>query len=315
MKTENIYDAISGFDEKYVSASDNSDAIRLCFRKNRARKIKMIGTVCACTVVVMASGWIGSQRWLGKKPSVEQNTFVPQESTSVSADQTTGQMQDQQTTVEEQTTSPAKETESRVSKTEKQTQATRNDNLNRQEPTSKTPQTNVPPSTKAGEKTTASLVEFTSVEATTVVDQPKIQYKDVSVDYNTAKAYFGHDIVPCSRNDFIGYSVNLTGYNIRLVDSDGNNNEQETKCLSLTYLFTKGSIVLYDQGKTGKITPTGNRQEYRGKTFYVHIPEFNGDNIRIGYYPTGTSGIGYQAHFNSGSDVNEIIDLMLSLEM
>ena len=133
MRTENIYDAISGFDEEYVSASDNNDAIRLSFRKNRARKIKMIGTVCTCAVVVMVSGWIGSQGWFGKKPPVEQNPFVPQESTSVSDDQTTGQAQDQQTTVGEQsTTEPAKETESRISKREAQTQTTQTDNPNRE---------------------------------------------------------------------------------------------------------------------------------------------------------------------------------------
>ena len=110
MRTESIYDAISGFDEEYVSASDNSDAIRLSFRKNRARKIKTIGTVCVCAAVVIASGWIGSQGWFGKKPPVGQNTFVPQESISVSDDRTTGQTQDRQTTVEEQLTEPAKET-------------------------------------------------------------------------------------------------------------------------------------------------------------------------------------------------------------
>ena len=320
MRTENIYDAISGFDEEYVSASDNNDAIRLSFRKNRARKIKMIGTVCTCAVVVMVSGWIGSQGWFGKKPPVEQNPFVPQESTSVSDDQTTGQAQDQQTTVGEQsTTEPAKETESRISKREAQTQTTQTDNPNRENPTTKPSrtdvssttkpsQTNAPSTTKDKEKPTASSVEPTSVDATTVVDKPQNVYKDVSVDYNTAKSYFGHSIVPCNRSDFTGYSV-------LLVSPNGNNNEQGTKCLSLTYLFTKGSVVLYDQGKTGKITPTGNRQEYRGKIFYVHTPEFNGDNIRIGYYPTGESGVAYQANFNSGSDVNEIMDLILSLEM
>lgn len=110
MRTENIYDAISGFDEEYVFASDNNDAIRLSFRKNRARKIRMIGTVCTCAVVVMVSGWIGSQGWFGKKPPVERNTFVPQESTSVSDDQTIGQTQGRQTTVGKQSTEPAKET-------------------------------------------------------------------------------------------------------------------------------------------------------------------------------------------------------------
>ena len=184
MRTENIYDAISGLDEKYVTASDNSDAIRLSFRKNRAPKIKMIGTVCACTVVVMVSGWIGSQGWFGKKPPVESNTFVPQESTFVSDDQTNGQTQERQTTVgERSTTGPAKETESRAPKTEKQTQATRTDDRNRQEPTTKAartdvnsttkpPRTDVPPTTKARETSTTS-----SEIPSDIVTQP-IQHGD-----------------------------------------------------------------------------------------------------------------------------------------
>ena len=148
MRTENIYDAISGLDEKYVTASDNSDAIRLSFRKNRAHKIKMIGTVCACTVVVMVSGWIGSQGWFGKKPPTEQNTFVPQESASVSDNRTTGKTQDWQTTVTEQPTEPVKEMESRIQKTENHTQTVTTGNQNRLEPTTKALQTDAYSTTK-----------------------------------------------------------------------------------------------------------------------------------------------------------------------
>ncbi len=68
MNTANIYDAISGFDEKYVSAADDTDAIRSSFRKNRARTVKITGTVCACAAVVIAAVWIGSQSRFGKTP-------------------------------------------------------------------------------------------------------------------------------------------------------------------------------------------------------------------------------------------------------
>ena len=73
MNTENIYDAVSGVDKKFVSAADDTDTIRLSFKRNRARKTKIIGSVVCCTVLVLAAGWISSQNWFGKTPSVTPN--------------------------------------------------------------------------------------------------------------------------------------------------------------------------------------------------------------------------------------------------
>lgn len=157
---------------------------------------------------------------------------------------------------------------------------------------------------------TPEPVDPSSTVATTIVNNEEQQYiyKDVIVGYDTAKMYFKHPIVPCDKNDFTGYSV-------LLVTPNENNNESGTDCLSLTYLFTNGSIDLHDQDKTGKVTPTAKQYEYHGRTFYVHTAEYNGDQIKIGYYPTGENGIAYQAYFNSRSDINEIMDLILSLEL
>ena len=133
-------------------------------------------------------------------------------------------------------------------------------------------------------------------------------YQDMAVDYDTARETFGHPILPCTDDGF-------TGYNVLLANKNGTIGENGTVCLSVTYLFTNGSVELRDQAKTGEITPTGKPYEYRGETFYVHTPEFNGDQIRIGYYPTGKSGIAYQAHFNGRADVNGIMELILSLAL
>ena len=147
MRTEAIYDAISGFEEAYVSAAENTDAIRLSFRKHRTRQIQMIGTACACAAVMLAAGWIGSQGWFGKRPPAAPGGFVTgenisvsddlttlhtakeqteaRESTSVSDDPITEQTQNRPTTAKEpSTTEPVKETESRNSKTEKNTAQT-----------------------------------------------------------------------------------------------------------------------------------------------------------------------------------------------
>ena len=70
MNTENIYDAVSGVDQQFVSAADDTDAIRLSFKKNRARKTKIIGSVVCCAVLVLAAGWASFQNRFGKTPSV-----------------------------------------------------------------------------------------------------------------------------------------------------------------------------------------------------------------------------------------------------
>ena len=183
MNTSAIYDAISGFDEAYVSAAENTDAIRQSFHKRRTRQIQMIGTVCACAAVMLAAGWIGSQGWFGQKPPAAPNGFVTRESTAVSDDSITEQTQNRPTTVEERSTEPAKETESRVSKTEDHTRTAPAVNPTRQEPTTKPSQTdvhattkslltNVPPTTKARETSTTS-----SEIPSDIVTQP-IQHGD-----------------------------------------------------------------------------------------------------------------------------------------
>ena len=77
MNTANIYDAISGFDEKYVAAADDAEAMRRSFRKKRARNVKIVGTVCACAALILAAGWLGAQGRFGKTPAVTpDNTTV-----------------------------------------------------------------------------------------------------------------------------------------------------------------------------------------------------------------------------------------------
>ena len=311
MNIENIYDAISCFDEKYVSEADNIDSVRESFQKNRSHKIKTVSAIFVCAAVVIATGWIGSQGWLEEKLDRAKKTTVTQEVTTIADNQLEGRTLIQQTPVEKPSTTPANEIESRHSGIENDIQISTTINQNQQESRSNATQTSSYPfSTKITEKPMTHAVESTSVEASTIANRevPQNAYQDVIVNYETAKAYFMHPIISCKRNDFTGYSVLI--YN-----PSGNISEQGTKCLSVTYLFTNGSVVLKDQDITGKVTPTGKKYEYQGKTFYVHTPEFNGDQIRIGYFPTGESGIAYQAHFNSGTDVNMIMDLLLSLEI
>ena len=91
MNNKVIYDAVSGVSEEYLSAADDTDAIRRSFQKDRSRRTKIIGTVCACAVLVLAAGWISSQGWFGKTPAV-----LPGD-TNISDQQITGQPASQPT--------------------------------------------------------------------------------------------------------------------------------------------------------------------------------------------------------------------------
>ncbi len=84
MNNDVIYDAFSGINEEYLSVADNTDAIRHSFKKNRAKKTKIIGSVVCCAVLVIAAGWISSQNWFGKTPSV-----MPNETTNAGSHLTT----------------------------------------------------------------------------------------------------------------------------------------------------------------------------------------------------------------------------------
>ena len=128
MNNDIIYDAFSGVREEYLSAADNADAIRHSFKRNRARKTKIIGSVVCCAALVLAAGWIGSQNWFQKTPAVlpgnttianqpvseqpssqpteAQPGIIPQETVA-----TTDSDNRQQTTVEERPSPPEKETE------------------------------------------------------------------------------------------------------------------------------------------------------------------------------------------------------------
>ncbi|MBR0537011.1 MAG: hypothetical protein IJK40_02590, partial [Clostridia bacterium] len=77
MNDDVIYDAFSGVDEEYLSAADDTDAIRLSFQRDRTRTVKIIGTVCACVCFVLAAVWTGAQRLPGKTPSALPDETVP----------------------------------------------------------------------------------------------------------------------------------------------------------------------------------------------------------------------------------------------
>ncbi|MBQ9879815.1 MAG: hypothetical protein IJM45_05205 [Clostridia bacterium] len=135
-------------------------------------------------------------------------------------------------------------------------------------------------------------------------------YEDLTVDYETAREIFGHPIRECEREDFVKYEA-------LMVYPDGAENPEKYYCPVLYYVFIDGSVDLRDQDRTegNVIIPASGAREYKGRTFYVHLPEFNGDRISVWYFPTGNSGICYQAFFDSRKDVNEIMEMIISIEI
>ena len=144
MNTENIYDAVSGVDQQFVSAADDTDAIRLSFKKNRARKTKIIGSVVCCAALVLAAGWISSQNWLSKTPSVMPNettnagshltaptqtepTETQPGSVPPATDSTQGSEDRQPTTIGEQPSTSDKETEVPASSADNETRPSQAD--------------------------------------------------------------------------------------------------------------------------------------------------------------------------------------------
>ena len=137
---------------------------------------------------------------------------------------------------------------------------------------------------------------------------PGAVFTSMEVSYAEAKEAFAHPIAACETDQF-------TGYQIGLICPNGDSSASDTVCLSVTYLFTNGSVCLTDQDRlSGSVTPEGEPYPYRGNLFYVQAPDTYDDHLRIGCFPTQESGIAYQAVFDRAADPNEIMDLLLSLK-
>lgn len=320
MTSADLLYAISAANEEYAYESGQFSVVAAAIKADRKKNLQRFAAIGISAVLCIAV--------FGAVKSMPQffKVFTPTDTTTIHApnwNDPTGTSTTPAITGTENTTEedvgliPSENQESTtgngneypVTNHENPTQPEQTSNEDRQEPSVQTPQTEAPSTTKIADTPTAPSVEASSVVATTIVNQeePHTVYQDVTVDYETAKIYFKHPIVPCNRNDF-------NGYNVLLGSPDGDINSNETTCLSVTYLFTNGSVDLRDQDRTGEINPMGNSYSYGGRTFYVHMPEFNGDRLRVAYFPSGRSGIAYQASFGRNTDVNAVIDIIISLE-
>lgn len=157
---------------------------------------------------------------------------------------------------------------------------------------------------------TADESEKTGAVSSAKPAVPNAVHTNLSVSYEEAKERFGYPIEECTRSDFLGYKVGI-------VSQNGKTDSKEAFCLDLTYEFENGLVYIADQDRSsGKIADNGVKQyEYKGRIFVEEQDSGTDGKIHIGYYPTDMGGLGYRAIFDKDTDINEIMDTIISLEL
>ena len=321
--------AIAGIDDGIVSASGQFSAVESSIKAERKRafqRFAAIGIAAALCIAVFGVMKLTPEfpRFFAPSDTTEIQTPEGPDSSEardiavVTEPRTTGDEGPDTIPFEEQAATAVSETEIPSTSAVQASQTVPASDP--EHPETQPPPTEAPSSTNTQEapaflsevpSSAEPSAEPTSVSPTTVQnpDAQEDVYQDLVVDYETAKNRFEHPIRSCERSDF-------TNYRVVIVSPGGDIDAGGAYCLSVTYVFTNGYVDLRDQNRmTEGIIPTGHAYEYQGRTFYVHEPAFNGDRIRVEYFPAGKSGIAYQAGFDKQSGAEEIMDLILSVEI
>ena len=157
--------------------------------------------------------------------------------------------------------------------------------------------------------TTLTPVQPPTEEPRDFDDLPYAVHTDLDVSYEEAKERFGHAVSECTRSDFLGYTIGI-------VSQRGDIYSDRAFCLDVAYKFINGTIAVIDQDKmSGSRATYGPAQyDYRDRIFQDET-FINDEQITIGYYPDGDSGLAYVAVFDRSADIYEIMDLIISLEI
>ena len=157
--------------------------------------------------------------------------------------------------------------------------------------------------------TTLPPVQPPTEEPTDFDDLPYAVHTDLDVSYEEAKERFGHAVSECTRSDFLGYTIGI-------VSQRGDIYSDRAFCYDVAYKFINGTIAVIDQDKmSGSRATYGPLQyDYRDRIFQDET-FINDEQITIGYYPDGDSGLAYVAVFDRSADIYEIMDLIISLEI
>ena len=122
-------------------------------------------------------------------------------------------------------------------------------------------------------------------------------------DYETAVELFGHELVPCTEDNFEGYSLHWVG-------ADGG---QDVTYDAVDYRFSNGLIQVEDRsGSCDWFLEDTESVVYNGETFFVKDAPREG-YTSVQYYPERENGLGYAACFVSEMEQGEVFELILSL--
>lgn len=330
MNSRDLLCAVAGIDESFVRESEQFSAVAAKIKAERQRerqKATAVVLAAAVCVAMFLTIKLAPPSFRLFAPSGVTNVNTPGQNSpsdggNAVVDPVPGTTADQNavSATAGEPTSAVKETEGIPSTAGDRKPSAPAGETTRRETATEKPVTEAPPATTAPEKPTSSEATAPPVPSTEPPTKPSTDsgepgttpgavYSSVNVSYKEAKEIFGHPIVSCASGSFIGYQVGV-------VSRNGNIHESGAFCLSVTYRFSNGSINLQDQDRSaGSVAHnTGERYEYGGRTFYVS-EGYADDGLYVGYFPTGDDGIAYQAFFDEDTDVYEIMDLMISVEL
>lgn len=128
------------------------------------------------------------------------------------------------------------------------------------------------------------------------------------LDREIASELFGHQLVPCTKENFQGYSL----------DWVSSGQDGEIIYTHVNYNFSNGAIQVWDYdregGNIGWFLMDTDSVIYNEKTFYIKDASLEG-YTSVQYFPNGGSGLNYSACFPTEMDLSEIFDLLLSLQI
>lgn len=121
------------------------------------------------------------------------------------------------------------------------------------------------------------------------------------VDYETARSLFGPGLPACTEEDFWGYVPEVTD-----AGTDA--------CAVVTYVFSWGTVTVEDLTRLeASKYPTGGGTSVERSGAAFSLEDAGGGETLVHYAPSGEEGLAYTAQFDSHTEPETVLDLLLSL--
>lgn len=121
------------------------------------------------------------------------------------------------------------------------------------------------------------------------------------VDYETARSLFGPGLPACTEEDLWGYVPEVTD-----AGTDA--------CAVVTYVFSWGTVTVEDLTRLeASKYPTGGGTSVERSGAAFSLEDAGGGETLVHYAPSGEEGLAYTAKFDSHTEPETVLDLLLSL--